>query len=118
LKEKGLNETIVHPKLVYLDEASMIDLTHLVHNETLKWETPRGNGTWRLFTFWEGHTNQISCFNGENGTTPLEKGSYVVDHFSKVGAEIHTRSFESLVLNNESTKENLKSNGRYGMSRS
>lgn len=103
--------------LVYLDEESIVDLTHHVQNGELSWDAPPGNGTWRLFAFWEGHTNQLSCSNGGNGTTPVEKGSYVVDHFSKRGAEVHTDFFENHILNSENIRANLKSNGNYGMLR-
>ncbi|KAL4944149.1 hypothetical protein BDV06DRAFT_233866 [Aspergillus oleicola] len=114
LSEHKSNETVDQPKRVYLDEESILDLTHHVQNETLTWDAPPGSGTWKLFAFWEGHTNQLSCTNnGGNGTTPIERGSYVVDHFSKVGAQVHTKFFEDHILNTESIRANLKSNGNY-----
>lgn len=95
----------------------MVDLTHQVDNGRLSWDAPQGNNMWKVFSFWEGHTNQISCFNGANGTTPIERGSFVVDHFSKKGAEVHTKIFEEYVLKNESTRESLRLNGNYGVLR-
>jgi hypothetical protein len=108
------NGTTASPDQIYLDERLIVDLTNHVQNGTLTWSAPPGNGTWRLFAFWGGFTNQISCDNGGDGTTPIEKGSLVVDHFSKEGAEVHTSFFEKHVLN-DNIRANLKLNGKYGM---
>ncbi|KAL3472684.1 hypothetical protein BJX99DRAFT_234972 [Aspergillus californicus] len=100
-------------KSVKLDESSIVDLGPFVKDGQLDWAVPEGNATWRVFAFWEGFTNQVSCSGGVNGSTTIEKGSMVVDHFSEEGARVHTSFFDRHVFSGQATRERLKSNGRY-----
>ncbi|KAL5041629.1 hypothetical protein BDW71DRAFT_217636 [Aspergillus fruticulosus] len=100
-------------KKVRLDEQSIIDLDQFVENGHLNWQAPAGNGNWKIFSFWEGFTNQVSCTGGVNGTTAIEKGSLMVDHFSQAGARLHTDFFDNHVLVGSSTNEGLKTHSAY-----
>jgi hypothetical protein len=99
---------------VEIDDKSIIDLNPFVKNGHLNWRVPSGSDNWKIFAFWEGVTNQVSCSGGVNGTTTIEKGSLVVDHFSKAGAKLHTSFFDQHVLTGKRIRENLRRNGRYG----
>jgi hypothetical protein len=99
---------------VTIDEDSIVDLSPNVNGLNLDWKVPAGNDTWKIFAFWEGFTNQVSCSGGINGTTTIQRGSLVVDHFSKAGAKLHTKFFDDHILTGEATKTNLRVNGRYG----
>ncbi|KAL4981414.1 hypothetical protein BDW68DRAFT_192958 [Aspergillus falconensis] len=100
-------------KQVRLDEQSIIDLDQFVENGHLNWQAPAGNGNWKIFSFWEGFTNQVSCTGGVNGTTAIEKGSLVVDHFSQAGARLHTDFFDNHVLVDSTINEGLKTHSAY-----
>ncbi|CEN59796.1 hypothetical protein ASPCAL02240 [Aspergillus calidoustus] len=100
-------------KKVRLDEQSIIDLSQYVENGRLNWQAPAGNGNWKIFSFWEGFTNQVSCTGGVNGTTTIEKGSLVVDHFSEAGARLHTDFFDNHVLVDSTTNEGLRTHSAY-----
>ncbi|KAL4732950.1 hypothetical protein BDV11DRAFT_176163 [Aspergillus similis] len=106
------NSTAMTTK-VTIDEDSIIDLSPYVNNLNLDWKVPAGNDTWKIFSFWEGFTNQVSCSGGINGTTTIEKGSLVVDHFSKAGAKLHTGFFDNHILTGPAAKTNLRANGKY-----
>jgi hypothetical protein len=99
---------------VTLDEQSIINLDQFVENGHLNWQAPAGNGNWKIFSFWEGFTNQVSCTGGVNGTTTIENGSLVVDHFSEAGARLHTDFFDNHVLVERTINEGLRTHGAYG----
>lgn len=101
-------------KEVLIDEESIIDLDPFVQNGHLDWRVPAGNESWRIFAFWEGFTNQVSCSGGVNGSTTIEKGSLVVDHFSAIGAKVHTSFFDRHIFSGKMTRKNLRTNGGYG----
>ncbi|KAL2871019.1 uncharacterized protein BJX67DRAFT_377629 [Aspergillus lucknowensis] len=111
ISESAGNNT--QTKKVTLDESSIVDLDQFVENGSLNWQAPPGNRTWKIFSFWEGYTNQVSCTGGVNGTTTVEKGSLVVDHFSHAGARLHTSFFDTHVLLDSTTNENLRTHSAY-----
>ncbi|KAL3484600.1 hypothetical protein BJX62DRAFT_243769 [Aspergillus germanicus] len=110
---ESANEISDSPTAVKIDEVSIIDLKPFLKNGHLTWRVPPGNDTWKIFAFWEGFTNQLSCSGGVNGTTTIQQGSLVVDHFSEAGAKVHTSFLDQHVLTEKMTKKNLKENGQY-----
>ncbi|KAF4212259.1 hypothetical protein CNMCM5878_001477 [Aspergillus fumigatiaffinis] len=111
ISESAGNSTAT--KKVTLDEQSIINLDQFVENGHLNWQAPAGNGNWKTFSFWEGFTNQVSCTGGVNGTTTIENGSLVVDHFSEAGARLHTDFFDNHVLVERTINEGLRTHGAY-----
>lgn len=99
---------------VALNESSVIDLTAQVNTLSLHWSAPAQGKEWRLFALWEGFTNQKSCSGAPNATSSIVNGSWVVDHFSEAGAELHTSFFEDNILAGSNTKEKLRDAGGYG----
>ncbi|GFF96762.1 hypothetical protein CNMCM6936_000537 [Aspergillus lentulus] len=112
IKESESNSSDTTTKVI-IDEDSIVDLSPYVNGLNLDWKVPAGNDTWKIFAFWEGFTNQVSCSGGINGTTTIQRGSLAVDHFSKAGAKLHTKFFDDHILTGEATKTNLRANGRY-----
>ncbi|GFF41933.1 hypothetical protein IFM58399_06440 [Aspergillus lentulus] len=112
IKESESNSSDTTTKVI-IDEDSIVDLSPYVNGLNLNWKVPAGNDTWKIFAFWEGFTNQVSCSGGINGTTTIQRGSLAVDHFSKAGAKLHTKFFDDHILTGEATKTNLRANGRY-----
>ncbi|KAF2187908.1 hypothetical protein K469DRAFT_567905 [Zopfia rhizophila CBS 207.26] len=98
----------------YLNESSFIDLTPLVQNGwSLQWTPPDNSKTWKIFSFWEGYTNQRSCAAGYNATDFIGNGSWIVDHFSKAGAARVTDFWDEYILSNKEVASLLKSVGKY-----
>lgn len=99
-----------------IDEDSYIDLTANVSADgQLKWTPPTdgGNSTWKLFSYWQRHTNQRSCRGGLNATTVIGNGSWTVDHFSAAGAAKVTDFWDQQILSDEETAQLVADVAKY-----
>lgn len=102
--------------VVVLDESSYVDLTTLVSTDgQLEWTPPVNgiNSTWRIFSYWQQYTNQRECHGGLNATTVIGNGSWVVDHFSIIGAQKVTNFWDEQILVDQETADLLASVGEY-----
>lgn len=105
-----INSTIDGREPVYhVEKATIVDLSDQVEEGRLSWTAPDGESEWRLFTFWEGYTNQRSIKGGINATDFLGNGSWVVDHFSKAGAQLMTNFVDEYVINDNEIRDLVKS---------
>lgn len=66
--------------------------------------------------WYETYTNQRSINAGEDPTSFLQNGSWIVDHFSAAGAQIMTEFFDSHVVPSPDDKALLSKVGKYGES--
>lgn len=64
--------------------------------------------------FWQRYTNQRSCAGGLNATTIVGNGSWVVDHWSSLGAKRVTDFWESHFLSDREIARLMKSVIEYG----
>ncbi|KUI65520.1 hypothetical protein VM1G_01214 [Cytospora mali] len=102
--------------IVLLDEDSYVDLTPLVSTDgQLEWIPPvnGGNSTWNIFSYWQQYTNQRECHGGLNATTVIGNGSWIVDHFSNIGAQKVTDFWDEQILSDNETADLLASVGEY-----
>lgn len=60
------------------------------------------------------YTNQRSINPGPDATTIIQNGSWIVDHFSAMGAELMSNFFDQYIIPDEEDKEMLKAVGSYG----
>jgi hypothetical protein len=96
-----------------VEEESVVDLTNAVAAGNISF-TPPTNGSWRIFSFWEGYTNQRSCAGGINATNVIANGSWTVDHFSSTGAQVITDFLDNEILMYPGVKSLLQEVGEYG----
>lgn len=64
--------------------------------------------------WYERYTNQRSINAGEDVTSFLQNGSWIVDHFSSTGSQIMTDFFDKHVVPNLEDKMLLSRVGKYG----
>lgn len=98
-----------------LNQSSFVDLSSLVSsNGSVQWMPPDATRSWKIFSFWESYTNQRSCDGGPNPTSVIGNGSWIVDHFSKVGASRVTDFWNDVFLSDSEIAELVKTVGNYG----
>ena len=101
----------------YINEDSIIDLSDEVTNGRISWAAPEGDSDWRLFTFWEGFTNQRSIKPVTGASDLLGNGSWVVDHFSREGARVMTDFVDQNVLSDEAISNLVREHNSKGQLR-
>jgi hypothetical protein len=96
----------------YLEESSLVDITSSVVEGELSFQ-PLGSGDWQIMAFYERYTNQKSCTGAPNPDTIIANGSWIVDHFSDIGAKVTTDFIDQNVLDSNNQKA-LNKIGQYG----
>lgn len=89
---------------VLLDETTWVDLTADVNNGEITWTAPdSGTSPWVLLSFWMRGTGQIDAMHNMNPGAPAltDPQAYVVDHFSRAGAQTVIDYWESTLLTDE-----------------
>lgn len=66
-------------------------------------------------TFWEHFTNQRSVVGGVNATDFIGNGSWVVDHFSRDGAQLLTNFLDEHILSHDKVGDLVRELGSLGM---
>jgi len=66
----------------------------------LDWTAP-GGAEWQILTYGERFTNQQSTVGGPNPDGFIGNGSWTVDHFNKLGAELMTDFWDTYILSDE-----------------
>lgn len=86
---------------------SSVDLTADAADGSISWTAPEG-GDWKVFGFWRRGTGQAAVV-GPDGVSA--KPAYVVDHFSKSGANAAIDFWEKSVLTSRMTASLRKAGG-------
>lgn len=97
--------------LAVLNESSLVDLTPLVRNQIFSWTAPAGHHPWELFFIYERFTNQRASITTGSPLLALQNGSWVVDHFSRAGAEKVARFWDENLLDDEEIMSLLQNSG-------
>ncbi|KAH7403781.1 hypothetical protein BKA64DRAFT_777464 [Cadophora sp. MPI-SDFR-AT-0126] len=95
----------------YLDESSLVVITSKVKDGKLDYQPP-SSGNWQIFAFYERYTNQKSCTGAPIPDSIIGNGSWVVDHFSKSGAQVTTDFIDENILDSSNQKA-LANIGQY-----
>ena len=106
-KQQRLEAVIAAPVLGgnALDATSVVDLTHLVADETLDWE-PTDDRAWRLFVFWSHGTGQTA--------DPSATTNYTVNYLDRDGVDAVIDYWSSTVLTPQ-LREQIAKNPRAQM---
>ncbi|MBB2959375.1 glycosyl hydrolase [Pseudoclavibacter helvolus] len=80
--------------VLVLRRSSLVDLTSTVSGTKIDWTAPDDGGEWILLAYWQRGMGQVA--EGGPHTSPE---SYVVDHFSRAGADALIAYWEKNILN-------------------
>lgn len=76
-----------------IDRESLVDITDQVTEGNVSWTAPDGDRSWMLIAYWQRGSGQQP-----EGGAHTDPTSYVVDHFSSVGAQALIDYWEEKVL--------------------
>ena len=82
--------------VIVLRRSSLVDLTSTVSGTKIDWTAPDDGGEWILLAYWQRGMGQVA--EGGPHTSPE---SYVVDHFSRAGADALIAYWEKNILNSK-----------------
>lgn len=82
----------------------------------LLWQAPQSfpGSAWRIMSWYERYTNQRSIDGGDDPSSYMQNGSWIVDHFSAKGSNLITKFFDDHIVPDQEDKDLLAKVGRYG----
>ena len=103
--------------LVVLNEDSVVDITNSTKNGRVEWEVPSSSRVsgkqWVVMAFYQRFSNERTCKTNGRPSSWIGNGSWVVDHFSAVGAKKATDFWDQNIFNDAEIDRLTRQVGMY-----